>query len=166
MKHLYRSSSPRPILQLVSALEMTGRCQPWPAVNNTVETDCTQLDFTGWKASPSVRNVVCIKWGRLWTHFAKYKLPRGPMRDHFVTTDEVRFLKAQCSMVKHSACRYNPATNASACVAKKSVKCETVCPLRDVHADPSTWTVDKSCDASLCEGEYGSIACRFVAMQA
>merc|ERR1711871_190967 len=154
---------PRPILKIRSALEMTGSCQPWPAVNNTVKTDCTQQDFTGWKASPAVRNVMCMKWGRMWTDFAPYKLPQGPMRDHFTskwTPSESRWLKAQCSMVKHSACRYNPATNASACVAKKSVKCETVCPLRDGHADPSTWTVDKSCDASLCEGKYGSIACR------
>ena len=78
--------------------------------------------------------------------------------------------RAQCELVKYTACRFDPETKAISCVAKKSVKCVTVCASYEhdngvVSTQPSALEKD-TCNKRLCEGEYGALACRQVAMQA
>lgn len=171
-------------------LDKAGRCLDFTP---QMKSYCTQLDRVGWTAAIGLRHVLCTKYGLAWTGFAVYKMPPGPAKDHFMggnrtterfcrstplppsTTSDVavwentcQFRKAQCSLVKYTACRFNSGTNSTACINKKTVKCVTVCHAPNPARGEATTSVANSegCNATMCEGKYGSLACQQFAMQA
>jgi len=156
----------------LNMLDKAGRCLDFTP---KMTSYCTQLDRVGWTAAIGLRHVLCTKYGLAWTDFAVYKMSPGPAKDHFIGGElnipgyvDKEFRKAQCSLVKYTACRFNSGTNSTACINKKTVKCVTVCHAGNpAHGEATTSVANsKGCNATMCEGKYGSLACQQLAMQA
>ena len=118
--------------------DKAGACKKFMP-NSAVGSFCTRLDVTGNMAAPDAPNLFCTKWARLWNVFARSKLMPNA-RKWFEPVAKIRnparrrrnwlrpsWARAQCELVKYTACRFDPETKAIGCVAKKSVKCVTVC---------------------------------------
>jgi len=141
---------------------------------------CTELDKCTKDAAVNSKNTLCTKWGIVTDYFDMNFLNQSSDAwKHFKvvanTWKGVNRAIARCEVVKHTACR--DSSNGLDCAVKKKVTCREVCRHQGKaktsvnQADKAIVTSEKNrmyrdCDASLCKGKFGAIACARIATMA
>ena len=122
------------------------------------------MDKNGFTTSPANLNKVCAKIQQVVSilMIKKMKKDSPEMFEHFSPALKHGIAGkgvSRCNVRKESVCRDG------ACSVQKQVECVDVCPLKGyAGADGIPKFHEQHCNASLCEGPHGAVACTVQAM--